>query len=165
MLVNDASGGESMIADGWCVLNKLHQLDPAAIDVLASVDAGFRQYSHNSDGFGRSPLVVRDGDGRFTHLRFSNQLLQPLAHDHPRLAEWYRAYRLLGETIHAPGNHIEFRLNAGEMLMVNGYRILHARKAFAADGPRHLQDVYFCAQDIFDHVSRLTGEAVNAMAQ
>jgi gamma-butyrobetaine dioxygenase len=163
MLVNDASGGETLVCDGWSVVEQLRQRDPAIIDVLASVDVGFRQYSTEADGFHRSPLVRLDNSGNVTHLRFSNQLMQPLEFDHPRLAEWYDAYRLLGQHIHDASNKVSFRLNAGDMLMVNGYRILHARTAFEASGPRHLQDVYFCTQDVFDQLSRLKGETVNAM--
>jgi alpha-ketoglutarate-dependent taurine dioxygenase len=109
--------------------------------------------------------LERDPLGRITHLRFSNQLVQPLEHDHPRLAEWYAAYRTLGALIHEPGNHIEFRLNGGDMLLVDGLRVLHARNAFVPDGPRHLQDVFFEAQDVADQLARLTGLARNAMVR
>jgi gamma-butyrobetaine dioxygenase len=165
MLVNEASGGESVVADGWAVLNRLQEQDPAAIDVLCEVEVGFRQYSPESDGFWRSPMVVRDSTGAFTHLRFSNQLMQPIDPIHPKLAEWYRAYRLLGRMVHDQSSAIRFRLRGGDYLMVNGYRVLHARDAYVADGPRHLQDVYFCAQDVFDRLASMKGVAQNAMVQ
>ena len=97
------------------------------------------------------------------HLRFSNQLMQPLAYDDTELAAWYRAYRLLGAAIADPANHVSFRLSAGDTLFVNGYRVLHARTAYQPDGPRHLQDVYFEFDDVFGHLARMSGEATNAM--
>jgi gamma-butyrobetaine dioxygenase len=163
MLVNEAHGGDSVIVDGWSVLDSLNHADPAAIEVLTRVEVGFRQYSTEADAFTRAPLVVRDRHGRFVHLRFSNQLMQPLAFDDPDLADWYRAYRLLGAAIADPANHMSFRLGAGDTLFVNGYRILHARTAFQPDGRRHLQDVYFDVDDVFGHLARMTGEATNAM--
>ena len=93
MLVNDAKGGDSVVVDGWSVLDHLQRDHPEAIDVLARVEVGFRQYSTEADAFTRAPLVVRDRAGRFVHLRFSNQLMQPLAFDDSDLADWYRAYR------------------------------------------------------------------------
>jgi hypothetical protein len=54
MVVNEASGGESILADGWCILEQLQATDPEAIDVLASVPMGFRQYSDDADGFTRA---------------------------------------------------------------------------------------------------------------
>jgi gamma-butyrobetaine dioxygenase len=165
MLVNDASGGESIVADGWSILERLRADDPEAIEVLASIEVGFRQYSDDADGFSRSPLVRRAPDGRFTHLRFSNQLMQPIDPGHPLIDQWYVAYRKLGRLIHDRSNSISFRLRGGDMLLVNGYRILHARDAFVADGPRHLQDVYFTTQDVSDRLAHLRGQAVNAMVR
>jgi gamma-butyrobetaine dioxygenase len=163
MLVNDAVGGESIVVDGWAVLEQLNNIDPGAVDILTRVAVGFRQYSATAEAFTRAPLVVRDATGRFSHLRFSNQLRQPLPFDHPDLADWYRAYRLLGSIVTSPANHISFRLNAGDMLFVNGFRVLHSRAEFQADKPRHLQDVFFDVDDIVGNLARLTGEAPIAM--
>jgi gamma-butyrobetaine dioxygenase len=163
MLVNDAQGGNSVVVDGWSVLDRLAREHPEAIDVLTRVEVGFRQYSTEADAFTRAPLVVRDRDGRFIHLRFSNQLMQPLAFDDADLAAWYDAYRLLGAAIADTANHVSFRLSAGDTLFVNGYRVLHARTAYQPDGARHLQDVYFEMDDVFGHLARMSGEATNAM--
>ena len=163
MLVNQTEGGDSVVVDGWSILDGLQREHPEAIDVLARVEVGFRQYSTEADAFTRAPLVVRDRFGRFIHLRFSNQLMQPLAFDDSDLADWYQAYRLLGAAIADPANHVSFRLSAGDTLFVNGYRVLHARTAYQPDGPRHLQDVYFDVDDIFGHLARMSGEATNAM--
>ncbi len=163
MLVNDAQGGNSVVVDGWSVLDKLNREHPDAIDVLSRVEVGFRQYSTEADAFTRAPLVVRDRAGRFAHLRFSNQLMQPLSFDDGDLAAWYQAYRLLGAAIADPANHVSFRLEAGDTLFVNGYRVLHARTAYQPDGPRHLQDVYYEFDDVHSHLARMSGEATNAM--
>ncbi|MEP7114500.1 MAG: TauD/TfdA family dioxygenase [Ilumatobacteraceae bacterium] len=163
MLVNDAHGGNSVVVDGWSVLHGLDRDHPEAIDVLCKVEVGFRQYSTEADAFTRAPLVVRDRAGRFVHLRFSNQLMQPLAFDDTELAAWYSAYRLLGAAIADPANHVSFRLSAGDTLFVNGYRVLHARTAYQPDGPRHLQDVYFEFDDVHSHLATMRGEATNAM--
>lgn len=163
MLTNDAAGGDSIVVDGWAVVDRLRRTDPAAAAALARVPVGFRQYSTEAEGFTRAPLVVLDASGRCTHLRFSNQLRQPVPPDHPDLAEWYRAYRLLGRAVTDPANQVTFRLDAGDTLLVNSLRILHGRTAFRPDQPRHLQDVYFDADDVAANLARLTGEATDAM--
>jgi gamma-butyrobetaine dioxygenase len=162
MLVNDATGGHNIIVDGFAVVA---QLPPAAVEVLSRVAVGFRQYSSQAEGFTRQPLIERDREGRCTHLRFSNQLMQPLPFDDPDLAPWYDAYRLLGTAISDPANHVTFRLDAGDTLIVNNHRVLHAREAFVPDGPRHLQDIYFDADDVIGLLARMTGEANNDMVQ
>ena len=163
MLVNDATGGESVIVDTWNIVDQLAAIDPAMLDVLARVEVGHRQYSKEAEGFSRNPLLVRDRHGQVQHLRFSNQLMQPLTHDDPDLAAWYRAYRTLGSLIADPANHVAFRLNAGDSLFVNNHRVLHSRTAFVPDGPRHLQDIYFDVDDVFGNLARMTGEATDAM--
>ena len=163
MLVNDATGGESIVVDSWSLVDNLRRTDPAAVDVLSRVPVGFRQYSEQAEGFTRAPLIILDREGRCSHLRFSNQLMQPLPFDEPELAEWYRAYRVLGAAICDPTNHVTFRLRAGDMLFVNSLRVLHARTEFVPDGPRHLQDIYFDVDDVFGNLDRLTGLALNEM--
>lgn len=163
MLVNEATGGESVVVDSWALIEQLQAIDPAAVEVLARVPVGHRQYSTTAEGFSRNPLLVRDRNGQVLHLRFSNQLMQPLAFDDPDLAAWYRAYRLLGTIVSDPANHVSFRLSAGDMLFVNNHRVLHSRTAFRPDGPRHLQDIYFDVDDVFGNLARMTGEATDAM--
>ncbi len=163
MIVNEATGGESVVVDSWSILAQLEAVDPGAIDVLSRVPVGHRQYSTTAEGFSRNPLVVRDRDGQILHLRFSNQLMQPLNFDDPDLAAWYRAYRLLGTIVSDRANHVAFRLEAGDTLFVNNHRVLHSRTAFRPDGPRHLQDIYFDVDDVYGNLARMTGEATNAM--
>ena len=163
MLVNDATGGESIVVDSWSLVDNLRRTDPAAVDVLSRVPVGFRQYSEQAEGFTRAPLITLDREGRCSHLRFSNQLMQPLPFDEPEIAEWYRAYRLLGAAVCDPANHVTFRLRAGDMLFVNSLRVLHARTEFVPDGPRHLQDIYFDVDDVFGNLDRMTGLALNEM--
>ena len=91
--------------------------------------------------------------------------MQPLAFDDEELAQWYRAYRLLGAAVADPANQVSFRLSAGDTLFVNGYRVLHARSAYQPDGARHLQDVYFEMDDVLGHLDRMSGDATDAMVQ
>jgi gamma-butyrobetaine dioxygenase len=163
MVINEAGGGDSVVVDGWAVFERLQRDDPSAVDVLARVAVGFRQYSAEAEGFTRMPVVVCDADGRLTHLRFSNQLRQPLPFDHPDLAAWYGAYRALGRLVDDPVHQLRFRLGGGDWLLVDGRRILHGRTAFAPDGRRHLQDVYFDVDDVVGQLDRLRGAAPNAM--
>jgi gamma-butyrobetaine dioxygenase len=163
MLVNDATGGESIVVDTWNIVEQLAAIDPAMLDVLERVDVCHRQYSATAEGFSRNPLLVRDRHGRVRHLRFSNQLMQPLTYDDPHLAAWYDAYRTLGWLVSDPANHVTFRLAAGDTLFVNNHRVLHSRTAFVPDGLRHLQDIYFDVDDVIGNLARMTGEATDAM--
>ncbi|MGI9602052.1 MAG: TauD/TfdA family dioxygenase [Acidimicrobiales bacterium] len=158
MLTNEATGGDSIVVDGFHLLAELDAVDPATVDVLARVPVTFRQFAPDVETWARQPLVRRDWAGRVVGLRFSNQLMQPLHPEDPELDAFYDAYHRLARAACDPANQATFRLNDGEMVIVHGHRVLHARTAFDATGARHLQDVYFEADDIFARGAMLRGD-------
>ncbi len=86
-----------------------------------------------------------DGDGAFLAIRLAtHRKLRddfrgfPIA---PREA-WRRAYNQLAALINAPENGTQFKLAAGEMMIMDNRRILHGRLAFEDTGARHLQGAY-----------------------
>ncbi len=160
MLQNSADGGDSIVVDGWNVVDQLRADDPAAFTVLAEVPVPHRIYSDEGETFSRQPIVRVDPAGAVVGVRYSNQTLQPLPLDEPRLDEWYSAYRALTERILDSGNQVHRRLDAGQMLMVHGHRVLHGRTGFSgAEARRHLQDAYFEFDDVVNRLDRLEGVA------
>ncbi len=155
MLVNDADGGDSVIVDAHAAL---HALDESDLAILAEVRVGFRQFSDRAETWAREPLVRRDTDGSVISVRYSNQLLQPLDPTDPRTGHWYEAYHRLSATVTNPDHHVRFRLEGGQLLLVDAHRVLHGRAEFApASGARHLQDVYFDSDDLRNELARLRG--------
>jgi len=77
-LVNEATGGESTVTDGWAVVADLRREDPEAFDVLARVPVTFQLFSADEDTYATAPIIQLDTEGRVTTFRFSNQLAQPL---------------------------------------------------------------------------------------
>ena len=68
------------------------------------------------------------------------------------MADYYGAYRRLGEIINDPALEVGFRLNPGDCFVIDNTRILHARKAFSGAGTRWLQG---CYADMDSLLSRL----------
>ena len=62
-LVNESSGGESTLVDGWAVLDDLRRDDPAAFDVLCRVPVTFQLFSDDEDTRATAPLVQLDTSG------------------------------------------------------------------------------------------------------
>ncbi len=153
MLVNDAEGGDSVLVDGFTIAG---MLSAEHREILASVEVGFRQFADDAETWGRSPILRTNVAGEVTHLRYSNQLLQAIDPTASYAADWYAAYHTLSALITDEANQIQFRLNAGDLLMVQNHRVLHARRAFRpASGARHLQDTYFDADDVLNEAWRL----------
>ena len=59
------------------------------------------------------------------------------------LSAWFRARRFLAEWFAHPAHHVEFKMVAGDVLVVDNHRMLHGRRPFdPSGGRRHLQGCY-----------------------
>jgi alpha-ketoglutarate-dependent taurine dioxygenase len=157
-LVNESSGGESTLVDGWAVLDDLRRADPAAFDVLCRVPVTFQLFSDDEDTRATAPLVQLDPSGNVRLLRYSNQLALPLSAPFDDVGEFYDAYRTFGQMVDSDRYKIAFKTESGDLLTVHGHRVLHGRSAFdPASGARHLQDVYMEYDDLMARHNVLSG--------
>ena len=127
MLLNNATGGDSVLVDGFGAVAMLLEEHRA---LLASVSVAFRQFSTASETWTCSPLLRMDRNGNPVHLRYSNQLLQALDPPDPATGPWYEAYHQLSTLLTDRANQSHFRLGGGDLLMVHGHRVLHGRTEF-----------------------------------
>ncbi len=153
MLVNETTGGETVIVDAFAVVERMREVHPAYFDVLCRVAVPFRMFSETGETYAVQPMVRCDTNGRLVHVRFSNQLMQVPDPDTPELDLFYRAYHELCVRMTADSAKVTFRLHGGEMLIVASHRVLHAREAFEPDGERHLRDAYFELENAINHLN------------
>jgi alpha-ketoglutarate-dependent taurine dioxygenase len=157
-LVNESTGGESTLVDGWAVLRDLRAADPQAFDTLCSVPVTFQLFSDDEDTRATAPIVQLDTAGNVRVLRFSNQLALPIQAPFEQVGEFYRAYQLLGSMLDSEKYKLVFKTHNGDLLTVHSHRVLHGRMAFdPASGARHLQDVYMEFDDLMARRSVLAG--------
>jgi alpha-ketoglutarate-dependent taurine dioxygenase/DUF971 family protein len=157
-LVNETTGGETVLVDGWAVLNDLRRDNPAAFDTLCRVPVTFQLFSDDEDTRATAPIVQLDTAGRIQIFRFSNQLALPLDAAFTDVGDFYDAYRTLGRMIDSDAYRLQFKTESGDLLTVHSHRVLHGRKAFdPASGARHLQDVYMEYDDLMDRLNVLSG--------
>jgi len=154
MLINEVVGGDSFVVDGWRVAS---ELDRSELDILASFPVPFRQFDHGAETWTMAPLLRLRPDGSIEQLRFSNQLMQPIDPATTGIDRFYEAYHHLSTLLLAPEQQHRFRMQPGDLLVVHGHRVLHGRTAYeASTGHRHLQDVYFEFEDLFNQLHRLS---------
>jgi gamma-butyrobetaine dioxygenase/trimethyllysine dioxygenase len=58
-----------------------------------------------------------------------------------QMESWYRAYNRFTRLVGSPQHQYRFGLRAGDFLMYDNFRMLHARTAFA--GARWVRGIYF----------------------
>ena len=142
-LRNEAPGGDSTLADGLAGAEALAAIDPAAHHALTESETEFR-YDMITDTvvtFGR--VLEYDRSGRFRQIRLNTKLDAPLPRPEYDLDGYYRGRRWLTEWLNDPSHQVTFRLEPGDAMFVDNYRVLHGRTEFdASKGMRHLQGAY-----------------------
>ena len=143
MLENECKGGNSIIVDGWEVVEDLRKENPKYFNILQEFNVPFRQFDESNETYAEAPLIRCSSDGSVESFRFSNQLMQMIDPAKKGLRNFYKAYHEVSAKVHHAKYRSTFRLNGGEVLIVASLRVLHAREAFIPNGKRHLQDAYF----------------------
>src|SRR5690606_13985239 len=79
----------------------------------------------------RRAMIELAPDGELIAIRFNNRSAAAIT-DVPfeHMADYYRAYRRLGELIDDHAMEVTFKLSPGEAFLVDNTRVLHARKGY-----------------------------------
>ncbi len=143
-LESSAAGGENMVVDGFAAALKLRKENHRWFDLLADHCARF-EYAGEAGVCltSRRPMIELAPDGALIGVRFNNRSCAPIV-DVPfdQMADYYAAYRRLGEIIDDTKMEVTFRLNPGDAFVVDNTRVLHARKGYSGEGTRWLQGCY-----------------------
>ncbi|PSL20103.1 2-trimethylaminoethylphosphonate dioxygenase [Shimia abyssi] len=143
-LENSATGGESILIDGFRVAQKLHEEDPHGFDLLSHYCARFEYVG--SDGVclrSRVPMIELSPDGELRAIRFNNRsaaAITDVPFDH--MQAYYAAYRRFGELVDDPANAVSYKMAPGECVVFDNMRLLHARTGYSGAGSRWLQGCY-----------------------
>jgi gamma-butyrobetaine dioxygenase len=159
-LKSSVHGGESLLADGFKVAEDLRREHPEAFRLLTEQPVEFRFHDDSCDIRTAVPPITLAPDGRIIQIRFNNWLraYNPLPPKrarelHAALAAWWRLLRL-------PQNHLNLRLEPGDLIVYHNHRVLHGRAPFdAASGERHLQGCYVELEDVQSTWRRLVRSA------
>lgn len=143
-LENTVDGGHSAVVDGFNVAKRLQEENPHWFDLLARHPARF-----SYDGAGdvcleaKRPMIELGPDGELIGIRFNNRSAAPFVDvPYDDMADFYAAYRRFAELVDDPSMAVTFRLEPGELFIVDNTRVLHARTAFSGSGERWLQGCY-----------------------
>ena len=142
-LVNEASGGESTMADGLAAALTLAAEAPSLHRALVEIEVDYR-YDMGTDTVVNTGHVLEyDRHGRFRGIRLNTKLDTPIPRPGVDLDAWYEGRRWLTDWLNDPEHRALFSLEPGDVLFMDNHRVLHGRAAFdQAAGRRHLQGCY-----------------------
>ena len=155
---NEVSGGLSTLVDGFTVTEQLKKDFPDYYKILTEIKVRFQFIDQSVVLEGWAEMIKLDEFGEFKQVRFSPRLdFVPLM-DKERLELYYSARKKISELYNSDNYRIEFKLQTGDLLMMDNYRLLHGRTNYDAnEGNRFLQGCYIdydSTEGKFGHLKR-----------
>lgn len=152
-LINDASGGESIYVDGFKIAEYMRENHSEEFQDLCTIPMSFYNKDKHSDYRFRSTVMVKDSNNDVIEVRLANFLRGPIDVPSHQTMALYKAYKCFILLTREPKFQLFYRLNAGDLVVFDNRRVLHARNAFDLQtGTRHLQGCYI---DRDEHLSRI----------
>jgi gamma-butyrobetaine dioxygenase len=136
------TGGDNFVVDALAAAHHLADLDRPAFELLRTVPVTFHRKQKSFERVLVSPLLDFDAPGGF-RIRYSYFTLAPHRRPFAEMEAWYRAYNRFAKLVRDERHQYRFRLEKGDFLIYDNWRMLHARTTFT--GSRWLRGVYFDA--------------------
>ncbi|SEU13215.1 TauD/TfdA family dioxygenase [Stigmatella erecta] len=134
------TGGANAVVDALAAARYLAALDRPAFDLLRTVPVTFHRKQKAFERVLVSPILDFDAPGGF-RVRYSYFTLAPHRRPFAEMEAWYRAYNRFARLVRDERHQYRFLLQAGDFLIYDNWRMLHARTSFT--GARWVRGVYF----------------------
>ena len=140
---NEVSGGNSTLVDGYTVTEELKKDYPDYYKILTEVKVRYQFIDQDVVLEDWAEMIQLDENKNLKQVRFSPRLdFVPLM-DKEKLDLYYAARKKISELYNSDKYRLEFKLNSGDLLMMDNYRLLHGRTTYDAnEGKRFLQGCY-----------------------
>jgi gamma-butyrobetaine dioxygenase len=135
--------GESIFIDGIAAAERLRRKNPDAFKFLTSVPIMFAAERNPTERFrARGHVIATDIDGIVRGVRITDRTLPPLDLPVALIEPAYRALAAFRSELYDLSYATEQPLLAGECIIFDNHRVLHARRSFnKQSGERWLQQL------------------------
>jgi gamma-butyrobetaine dioxygenase len=134
------AGGDNSLCDALQAARHLRSVDEPAYHTLVSTPVVFDRRQREFQRRLESPLL-ETRDGEVFRVRSSYFTLAPHRLPFADMEAFYRAYQRFVALTLDPAHQYRFGLGAGDFLLYDNWRMLHARTGFT--GARWVRGVYF----------------------
>lgn len=162
-------GGESEMVDGFHMAELLQREDPEAHRTLTSTLVDFTDTGRDYCDFllqSKKYIIEVDREGRVQRINI-NHATRDSVLDLPvrQVQPFYRAMRAFADIMNRPENLLDYRMEPGDMLTFDNWRLLHGRKSYVTgpDSSRHLEGAYLDWDEVMSRL-RILRKSVNKRA-
>ncbi|NEQ75304.1 MAG: taurine catabolism dioxygenase TauD [Okeania sp. SIO2C9] len=133
-VTNDTIGGESLVVDGFSVARDFREDHPNDFRILAETLIPFcrvepeYQYSFRP----KHSIIELDREDEIVAVRFSHKNCTPIL-PAEQIEAFYQAYITFSHYLKNQDYQYRFRLEPGDCLLMQNFRILHGRTAFESN--------------------------------
>ncbi len=140
---NDSTGGNSTLTDGFAVAEYLRKRHKNIFKLLSSVKIRFTYMGKNTYLENWGETIELNKNGSLKKVRLSPRLDYVPILKKELLNKFYKARSFFIKLCNSKKFMIEFKLEPGDMILMNNYRTLHGRTSYNLKvGERHLQGCY-----------------------
>jgi len=142
-LQNEVKGGLSTLVDGFAVAEHLKKNNQDLYKILTETKVRFRFVDKTIILENWGELIELDQNNNTKQIRYSARLDYVPALEKNKLEKFYKARKLIANLYASPKFEISFKLEKGDLLMMDNHRLLHGRTAYDVnEGKRYLKGCY-----------------------
>ena len=150
-LLPAVDGGDNQFADSFAISEHLRHVHPEAFAILTQKAVPFHYRARDVELYSEKPMIQLGMQGEVIAVHYNNRSIAPLPPSGPGLAEYYQAYRDFAQHLRQAQRQLRMRMNKGDLVVFDNWRVLHARTSFSA--ARHLQGCYLTKDSVYSRVA------------
>jgi len=143
------------IVDGFQIADTIKKIDPESYEFLTKFP--FEWYFTAPDQNIRyyKPVITVGHENNIEQIRFNDlDRAPPPTLSEKELTAYYKALNLFSELINKKENKFEIALTPGKVLIVNNWRVLHARSSY--EGKRRICGCYVAIDQFRSKLNLIT---------
>jgi len=142
-LENEVKGGLSTLVDGFAVAEYLRKNHQDIFKILTNTKVRFRFVDKTIILENWGELIELDENNKVKQVRYSTRLDYVPALKKNELKLFYEARKLIADLYASSKFEIRFKLDKGDLLMMDNHRLLHGRTSYdVSEGKRYLKGCY-----------------------
>lgn len=140
-------GGISQLVDAHNVAKILREQHPEAYELLTRVPVQHQRRIEDQAITSDLPAIVLDHSGEVVEVRLNERTMTAIRVDAGLMERTYEALRTAFRVAYEPAQRIEYTMEAGDALLFDNLRVLHARTGYSGD--RHVRQCQVMRDEFF----------------
>ena len=148
-IINDSSGGESLLSDGLSLVEALRTEQPTVYQSLTTDEWVFMNRAQDADHRWIGPSIELPSANKPLTLRAFYPVRSMPYMSAECIAPAYAALKVFYDYTRDPRFTIRYRLNPGDLIVFDNRRVLHGRDEIIDDGERRLVGCYMDQDEVY----------------